>query len=228
MNNSTLTTSQRSAEEIFANFLIEGDLAKLSPRDRVLYYNAVCHSLGLNSLTKPFDLIRLNGRLVLYARKDATDQLRKIYQVSLDEPKTSLHDDTFVTTITARTPDGRVDTDMGAVSLKGLTGDALSNAMMKCLTKAKRRVTLSICGLGMLDASEVESIPEARQQVELPNLSGEAWRKWKFPADAIDWACTILPSTPRERLEEMFAQLPAVRGKKAQAWASYIADLAAE
>jgi hypothetical protein len=32
----------------------------------------------------------------------------------------------------------------------------------KAVTKAKRRVTLSICGLGMLDESEVASIPGAR------------------------------------------------------------------
>ena len=32
-----------------------------------------------------------------------------------------------------------------------LNGEDLANAMMKCETKAKRRVTLSICGPGMLD-----------------------------------------------------------------------------
>jgi hypothetical protein len=37
----------------------------------------------------------------------------------------------------------------------------MANALMKAETKAKRRVTLSICGLGMLDESEVESIPGA-------------------------------------------------------------------
>lgn len=38
-------------------------------------------------------------------------------------------------------------------------------------TKAKRRVTLSICGLGLLDESEIETIPDARiepQQNALP------------------------------------------------------------
>jgi hypothetical protein len=34
------------------------------------------------------------------------------------------------------------------------------NALMKAVTKAKRRVTLSICGLGMLDETEVETIPD--------------------------------------------------------------------
>jgi hypothetical protein len=32
---------------------------------------------------------------------------------------------------------------------------------MKAITKAKRRVTLSICGLGWLDETEIESIPSA-------------------------------------------------------------------
>jgi hypothetical protein len=36
----------------------------------------------------------------------------------------------------------------------------LGNAMLKATTKAKRRVTLSMCGLGMLDEDEVASIPD--------------------------------------------------------------------
>jgi len=42
------------------------------------------------------------------------------------------------------------------------------NALMKAVTKAKRRVTLSICGLGMLDETEVETIPSARPVVVVP------------------------------------------------------------
>jgi hypothetical protein len=34
--------------------------------------------------------------------------------------------------------------------------------VLKCVTKAKRRVTLSICGLGWLDETEVETIPVAK------------------------------------------------------------------
>ena len=40
---------------------------------------------------------------------------------------------------------------------------------MKAVTKAKRRVTLSICGLGMLDETEVESIPGAKAVPVDPN-----------------------------------------------------------
>jgi hypothetical protein len=63
--------------------LIKGDLAKLSEHERVNYYNAVCKSIGLNPLTRPFDYITLNGRLQLYAKRDACDQLRKIQNISL-------------------------------------------------------------------------------------------------------------------------------------------------
>ena len=49
------------------------------------------------------------------------------------------------------------------MSIGGLKGDALANGLMKAETKAKRRVTLSLCGLGMLDDSEVETIPNAQR-----------------------------------------------------------------
>jgi hypothetical protein len=47
----------------------------------------------------------------------------------------------------------------GAVNINGLRGEALANALMKAETKAKRRATLSLCGLGMLDETEVSDIP---------------------------------------------------------------------
>ncbi len=101
----------------------------------------------------------MNGKLVLYAGRDATDQLRKIHNVSLEIISREMHGDCFVVTARAKMPNGRVDESVGAVYLGKLTGDALANSYMKAETKAKRRVTLSICGLGMLDEMEVESIP---------------------------------------------------------------------
>lgn len=64
-------------------------------------------------------------------------------------------------TARATDPAGRSDEAIGAVSVAGLRGDALANAIMKAETKAKRRVTLSIVGLGWLDESEIETIPAA-------------------------------------------------------------------
>jgi hypothetical protein len=44
------------------------------------------------------------------------------------------------------------------VPIANLKGEARANAFMKAETKAKRRVTLSICGLGILDETEIDSI----------------------------------------------------------------------
>lgn len=228
MQKSELALANSAVGDVLARVVVDGDLSKLSPADRVIYYDAVCRSLGLNPLTKPFELIRLNGKLVLYARKDCTDQLRKIHGISLEAPQTSLHDGTFVVTITARRPDGRTDTDLGAVSVKGLTGDHLCNAMMKAITKAKRRVTLAICGLGMLDETEVEQFREPK----LPNIpkspTGEVWRSWREPDDAIAWARDVLPGMSAAHLQELYDELSAQNGKKAKAWAEYVVELAAD
>jgi hypothetical protein len=144
--------------------IAKGDISKLSPMERADYYRRTCESMGLNPLTQPFQYITLNGKLTLYATRTATDQLRKINSVTLkvvSEETTT--DGLRVVRVRASTPDGREDEEIGAVNVAGLKADALANAYMKALTKAKRRATLSICGLGWLDESEIETIPAARR-----------------------------------------------------------------
>lgn len=142
--------------------VIVGDLSKLTPEQRVNHYLAVCKSTGLNPLTKPFDYINLSGKLVLYAKKDCTDQLRKSNKVSITKLERETINGVYVVTAYAEDNQGRTDSSIGAVNIENLKGDALANAMMKAETKAKRRVTLSICGLGWLDETEIETIPDAK------------------------------------------------------------------
>lgn len=145
--------------------LMHGDLSKLTAEQRLSYFNEVCKSLGLNPLTQPLAYLNLSGRLTLYAKKDATDQLRKIHGVSITKLEDKLVGDVYKVTAYAKDKDGKEDADEGAVDVKGLTGEKLANALMKATTKAKRRVTLSICGLGLLDETEVADIPaEVKQQ----------------------------------------------------------------
>jgi hypothetical protein len=141
--------------------LIHGDLRQLTPAQKVSYYKAVCESVGLNPLTQPFQYIVLNGKEVLYAKREATEQLRQLHDVSIN-PATftrEVIEGCYVVTAPASMPSGRTDVSTGAVAIDGLKGEARANAMMKAETKAKRRVTLSICGLGMLDETEIETIP---------------------------------------------------------------------
>ncbi len=161
---------------------IGGDLGALSPQERVGYYLRVCESLGLNPYTRPFEYIKLNGKLTLYARKDCTEQLRNKYGVSVLSLEGKTVDGVYVVTASVTDARGRKDFATGAVSVEGLKGEARANAFMKAETKAKRRATLSLCGLGMLDESEVlpdvqtypAELPAPAEQAAPTNGNGQA------------------------------------------------------
>lgn len=144
--------------EVIEKVITQGDLAKMSAGERVAFYWRTCESLGLNPLTRPFEYINLNGKLTMYARKDATDQLRKLNAVSVTEVRREKDEELGLLIVYARGRDktGREDEATGVVAIKGLSGEALANATMKAETKAKRRLTLSLVGLGFLDESEVD------------------------------------------------------------------------
>jgi hypothetical protein len=149
--------------QVLEMVIATGNLKDLTPTQRLMYYDAVCKSMGLNPLTRPFEFVVLSGQLRMYANKGCAEQLRQIRKISLGRPQTEVIDGAYTVWVEASTPDGRTDHDMGAITITGLQGENKSNAMMKAITKAKRRVTLSICGMGMPDDSEIESIPGARR-----------------------------------------------------------------
>jgi len=151
-------------QSVVSALILNGDLSKLSAADKVKYYNGYCERLGLDPFTKPFDILKLNGREVLYLLRTGTQQLNKLHQVSHTITSRDLIDAAGIYQVTARAslPDGRCTESIGAVNISGIKGEAYANAIMKAETKAKRRATLDLLGLGVLDESEVESIPNAQ------------------------------------------------------------------
>ena len=191
--------------------LVSGDLSGLSESQRLEYYRAVCESLGLNPMTRPFEYLRLNGRLVLYATRAAADQLRAIHGISIVDVRIERQDDLITVTVRGRTRDGREDVEVGVVSTVGLRGDAQANAFMKAITKAKRRLTLSLAGLGWLDESETNSIPDAQRVSELQ------------PALSLTDEAQALRQLLAERAKELPEDSP-LRAQAREAWRSGDAD----
>jgi hypothetical protein len=151
------------AADIMESVLIKGDLAQLTPQERVAYYNAVCKSIGVNPLTQPLAYMNLQGKLSLYAKRDCADQLRRLRNVSIEIVSQGLNDDLYSVHVQATDGTGRKDEDLGVVPLPASAkGEFRANMILKAVTKAKRRVTLSICGLGFLDETEVDDIPDAK------------------------------------------------------------------
>lgn len=148
---------------VISQLILNGDLSKLSANDKIRYYNGYCERMGLDPFTKPFDILRLNGREVLYCTRSGTQQLNKLHQVSHLITSRELIEAVGVYQVTSKAslPDGRCTESIGAVNIAGLKGEAYANAIMKAETKAKRRATLDLLGLGVLDELETESIPNA-------------------------------------------------------------------
>lgn len=154
-NVATTTETKMLAVE---SALLKNDISKLTIAEKQQYYNAICESVGLNPLTKPFAFLNLQGREVFYATKDCSEQLRKIHGVSTQIVSQGVVDGLFEVHIKAIDKTGRTDEDFASIPVTNVRGNDLANIKMKCVTKAKRRVTLSICGLGVLDESELDTI----------------------------------------------------------------------
>ena len=160
-------------QSILERVLLTGDLSGLDPGQRVTYYMETCKSLGLNPLTKPFDYIVLNDKLTLYPGKTAAAQLRSVKGISFTKLEIDVIDGELMETLVyGQDSAGRVDVDIGTVSIKGMNSVNYANARMKSVTKAKRRLTLSLAGLGMVDETELETIPNV-QHVQIDHTTGE-------------------------------------------------------
>src|SRR4030095_14798701 len=108
-----------------------GDHPPLNVEQKLSYYKAVCDSVGLNPLTKPFDIIRFQGKEILYANKNCAEQLRNIHRISVDKSQRDRSEAASAVTAYGRNRAGREDTSLGVVPIKGMGGENLANAMMK-------------------------------------------------------------------------------------------------
>jgi hypothetical protein len=145
---------------IISSVILTGDVSKLSATDKVAYFNGYCERLGLDSFTQPFQYLRLNGKEILYLTRAGAQQLNKLHSVSHEIVSRNIHEGASTYEVIARAslPDGRHTESIGAVTIANLKGEAYCNALMKAETKAKRRATLDLLGLGLLDETEVASI----------------------------------------------------------------------
>lgn len=191
--NGTTATLATLSPEILAKLVLEQDLSKFTAPQKVEYVTTLCNRLGIDPITRPFELLTYNGKLIPYPTKAATNQLTKVYRLSLILVSCKQIGDQYTVIAEARAPHGQVVQDMGVVNIAGMRGDALQNAMLKAVTKAKRRAVLSIVGLGMIDESEApynaitEPFPDA-EVTDMGTVAGSVVDDWKVAIDS----CTTL------------------------------------
>jgi hypothetical protein len=154
-------------EDQFSEIVQTGSIAVLSQTQRTSYLWHLAKNLGLDPLTKPFDLIpNRDGKLIIYTNRGAADQLRIKHKLTdeityADHPSMGgkVREDIYEVHVRLTDPETkRTGEGIGCVGTDGLSGEAYADAKMKAHTKALRRTTLAFLGLGMPDETEVGSI----------------------------------------------------------------------
>ena len=166
MSNQIAEVQDPILQEVF----MSGNLDPLTPELSVEYYRLMCEHMKLDPVSTPLQYIRLSGKLVLYAKKEAAMQLGKVHNISLTVVSTGVSTvgnvSTFDVVARATAPDGTVHDDIGSVVI---TPNNIDNDKKKAVTQAKRRAVLAITGYGMLDESEVTGLAGSQPVVVDPN-----------------------------------------------------------
>lgn len=202
MANGELSTVIEGVEKLDATTLLKvissGDCSSLNDKQKVAYYVARCETAGLDPRARPFEYVNLGGKLVLYANKGASDQLAGNHGIRTEILSQATENGIRTVHVRATSKDGKVTEDIGCVSLGSATGDQLGNAMMKAVTKAKRRAILSLCGLGLPDETEVETIPSGTAPAPLPPPR----RKSEAKAAPVIEAVAAATEAPNKELDQ--------------------------
>lgn len=161
-----------------------GACNNLSPDQQAEYKTFLCAKMGVSPLLQPIDLIPTKNGLRPYLNKGAAELIRDERKISITDIEVSEKNGMFVAICKVRAMNGRVDCDMGACQ----KGNEPENSLMKAVTKAKRRATLSMCGLGAIieEAHPTEYNGETPEETPSPNvtaiLEDEAESKRNFQA----------------------------------------------
>ena len=166
----TLDQFGNNKSQELEKIILNSDLSSLTAEQRVNFYYQVCDQYGLDPFTRPFEFIKMNGKLVLYATKSCASALQELKSISVEIVKQEAFQDVWIVTVRGtradeKAADGRVIAEnVGITPIKGLSGDQLSNSIMKAVTKAQRRLILQMCGLGSTDETELQSIANVSPQ----------------------------------------------------------------
>lgn len=128
------------------------DYSRLTPEERLMWVGALAKATGANPLVRIVEWLTFQGRLQPYATKAFAEQMRLIHNISVRVKSRKRDEGCVIVEVEGKTPDGRVDESMAAIPLAASDiGEKFAAAAMKAETKAKRRLTLSMMGLGFME-----------------------------------------------------------------------------
>lgn len=148
----------------YQKVLLEKDLAPLSVEKQTSFMLQNCEHLGINPIVRPFELIKFNGKHVLYLTASGCENIASNLAISFKILKKEIDKENGIASIeiegvvpamngkperrdvsTAYLPIGIASLKDG--SMKIFTGLEFANTMMKLETKARRRLIIRLAGL---------------------------------------------------------------------------------
>lgn len=161
-------------KDIMQKFILKNDLSCLTMEEKLIFILNRCKDLKLDPRSQPIMILKSKEKVgnsfvekeTPYISKSGGEQLAKVHQVSILDTEEKILDDVFIVKAKVSLPNGRISQAIGVTPLfteydgkiTKITGAKKCNAMMVADTKARRRAVLSICGTGMIDESEIDTI----------------------------------------------------------------------
>lgn len=165
---------QGAAAEAVEALVMNGDLSKLTPLQRVSYHAMICARHHLDPYAKPFEFLLLDGKLTMYPTKRCAEMLRYNHRISVKKVREERVGDLWCVEVEGRRPSGQTDFATKYVPLytierdgskRSLAGNKLGDAMAKCETGAKRRLTFSMVALGGTEGQYDDEQPGGRHVI---------------------------------------------------------------
>lgn len=154
-------------KQALTTVLVTGDLAQLKPEQKWVFYKGLCERLGLDPFTRPFKLIKFQGKETLYADATLAEQLASLRNLTVEtiEEYVDTKGNLVIKVKVFGPEQQRFITARGVLVYEVLVGEAAANAQMKCETKAFRRGVLKYCGLSEYQGAE--DAPQGGVEVEV-------------------------------------------------------------
>jgi hypothetical protein len=151
-------------KKLFGMFGAQGSIHHLDDSMKRALIVKLGNALGLNQYTMPFRIYRdIRGAEFLYATKECCAQLRHLNGISILSLEERIDGDFAICKVSGMNKHGRVSYEIGSVNIAILDGQDKSNGQMWAVTKAKRRLTLDLSGLGVLADVEVKDMTEVAE-----------------------------------------------------------------
>jgi hypothetical protein len=229
-------TKREATHPLAIRIALNGNLAGLKDEEIWQYYQQMCERLGLDPLSRPFDIIEgkegETPKKVLYPNASCSAQLadKRGYsfgkvQIDAEQGLAALGMKVARVSVECTSREGRKLTGEAFIDLVGkygpLIGTNLVNALKKAATQARRRATLQMAGLTLPSEDEhtpIASLGDIEQAIEdafdaddqaTPSLSPS------FVAGALPATETHSQEEPRKgdsgRLKGKAAQIQALR-----------------